>query len=284
MKRIVSLIFSLLLLGGLSQNAFAFPTVNTYWDLTGVDTEAGDTYFADNVVTGGDSITEAFSELLYYAETTSVIQNNAAVGAQVVDGGMAYITGLNPVSGTIPPDSEGLGGLYGMTFVWNDLTGVVDSNDGNTIEATYTSGTFDFYIDYDPYSVTMGTESTFTDGVKVATMEVTSGHYELDLGGEAGSSYLLYGKFTDLISGFWFDENGLDLASGNLIDNEFVLAYTAGDTDPQNTTLTTVGTTLEVFSPHDSSIEIGVVPEPTTFLLFGLGLLGFAGIGRKKIV
>ena len=282
MKKIVTLIFSLLLLGGLSQNAFAFSTVNTYWNLLGADAAAGDSYFANNVV--DDSVTEAFKELLYYAETTSIIEDGGAEGAGVVDAGRDIVTGLNAVSGNFPPDSEGYGTSYGMTFVWNDLIGTVDSNDGNTIEATYYSGTIDFYLDYNPFETNIDDIPSLTDGLKVATIEVTSGSYVLDLTGDAGSSYLLYGEFTDLISDFWYDENGVDL-SGDLLTQEFVLAYTAGDTDPNNTFITNnPDGTITVDSPHDSSIEVGVVPEPTTFLLLGFGLLGFAGIGRKKLV
>lgn len=37
-----------------------------------------------------------------------------------------------------------------------------------------------------------------------------------------------------------------------------------------------------LFSDNGTTAQFGTIPEPTTMVLFGLGLLGLAGIGRKK--
>ncbi len=37
-----------------------------------------------------------------------------------------------------------------------------------------------------------------------------------------------------------------------------------------------------IYADNQGNFEISVVPEPTTMLLFGFGLLGIAGIGRRK--
>jgi hypothetical protein len=37
-----------------------------------------------------------------------------------------------------------------------------------------------------------------------------------------------------------------------------------------------------IFETDASTTDAGTIPEPTTFLLFGIGLLGFAGVARRK--
>jgi len=99
-------------------NAITFTHLDTYWNLNSVHA----TYFNYD-----DGVTEVFSEFMYYAETNSHID---ATGG-IVDAGLATTTIINPVSGQFPADDEDLGGLYGFTFVWTDLTGQVTYQDAS---------------------------------------------------------------------------------------------------------------------------------------------------------
>jgi hypothetical protein len=269
MKKILALLATFTLLAATSASA---TFVDTYWDLNAVDP----TYF--NV---DDGITEAFFEITYYAETNSTI----SAGGFISDSGLANATQLNFTSGNVPGDNEGFGSLYGLTMVWDNLEGVVTFQDASVIEATYTSGTFNFYIDYDPYAINYNDPSSFTDGMLVATVEVTSGDYRLTLDGSAGSSYVINGDFTYILEGFWFEAStGKDLAE--LIAEMgvgWVYAYTAGDNDPASVDITfNDDGSITVFSTHDSSISVGIIPEPSTIMLLGAGLLGAGLYLRRK--
>ena len=253
-------------------------------DLEAVDTAAGTNFFGGD----GEAITDIFLQMSYDAITTSTIDNLGAVGSVVVDSGLSYYTALTPAfGGSIPPDNEGFGSDWGLTMVWNDLTGEITYNDGTTINATYSSGTFDFYVDYDPYALTLGDESTYIDGEKVMTLSVTNGSYALDLSGTGGSSYTIWAEFASIIPDFMLVEDSggtwVDIQDTSYYGTELLLAYSHGDNDPESVEITEVGNDLIVVSDHNSSTSFAVVPEPTTMILFGIGLLGFAGISRKKI-
>jgi len=274
-KKMLIIVTALCFLFAFSAASHAFNSTNFYFDLNSVD----NTYF-----TVDDGVTELISQLLYYAETESTI----TPGGSVTDVGRAYITGLNLVSGNDPGDTEGFRNSslpnWGIAMLWDDLTGQVTSiaADG-TITADYYSGTIEMYVDFDPYAVNLGNDATLTDGQLVATWDVTSGGYVLKPEGEAGSSYILNANAASILDNFWYAEGGIDL--NDFVPFDLVLGYTAGDNDPDAITrFTDADGNLIVLSNHDSSFSIGVVPEPGTLMLLGLGMLGIAGASRRKFL
>lgn len=87
-------------------------------------------------------------------------------------------------------------------------------------------------------------------------------------------------KFTSMLPGVFLDKDGNDLFTTYPV----VIADAQGVTrikpsltayNPQTDELIFTGGTGDDF-------QLGVVPEPTTMLLLGVGLIGLAGISRKK--
>jgi hypothetical protein len=279
MKKFLLLLVTTVFLS-ITASAMAFQTIPFYFDLEGADIAAGTNEFGNG---DGEAITDLFIQMSYDALTTSQI-SGMGVGATVTDAGLAYITFLTPLpGGTIPTDNEGFGSAWGLNMVWTDLTGTVTSNDGTVIKADYTSGTFEFWLDYDPYDLVLGDASTYSDDLLVMTMELTKGNYTLDTSGVSGSSYTLFAEIDWLLDDFLFDANGNDLKDSTYYANEWLLAYSAGDNDPASVDIEfNADGSLTVDSDHNSSIDIGVVPEPATMALFGIGLLCAAGAARRK--
>lgn len=81
-----------------------------------------------------------------------------------------------------------------------------------------------------------------------------------------------------LMDGWQFDSNGDLIAVSWQNDGLYSINPTTGGT-------TTVASSINgVSSGYDMSGLDAVVPEPTTWLLFGTGLLGLVGFGRKKFM
>jgi len=287
MKKIVFVLFaSAVLLLGSNAFAFSYKGINSYFDLNVVaqaDSGASNNYFtADR----GDGKTEAIKELTYYSKTKSVIDVRTG---EIRDRGMLVTTGLNFVSGDKPGDNEQHGNSWAMTITWDNLVGRVTKTDPDgTLHSVYTGGTFNVYIDYNPYGVNMNDVDDFSslvDGYKVAEINITGGSNTLVPEGQTGSSFEMYGEFTNILDDFWFNaDTGVALEDHTGFDLGWIVAYTHGDTDPNNVRQywSKLGTELTVVSEHDSSLSLGAVPEPTTLALFGLGLLGAAGFVRRK--
>jgi hypothetical protein len=272
-----------------SSNAFAFNSENWYWNLNNVaagESSIADDYFVGNQVGSGsaplgymtDGITELMSEMNYYADTWSSVNYG-----QITDSGLGYLTGLNDADNSSPSDTEGLNSFYNITFAWDNLQGQVDSVNGTEVSASYDSGTINFYLDLNGFSG--ADSSSYSDGILLFSVVITGGGYTLDLATGNGD-YSMEGYLTNIYEDFWYlDGETEDITESFEYTMNWTVAFSHGDNEGASITYTDPGGDPNIYvvsATHDSSLAIGIVPEPATFTLFGLCLIGFAGVARKR--
>lgn len=187
-------------------------------------------------------------------------------------------------------------GYFTETFTVVLVSGQVDDGTGTTDyftsgELTYIDMTLTGYY-YDDtnivFSTGIATMYTTVNGsaVTIAELEMT---YALTtelvgslLGNGLEMSLNLAFSFLSVNDAYWSEE------VENLVALNWVLALTSGDIDQESVTLEQSNITTDVdqyvigWTLDGFAATFEVVPEPTTMLLFGLGLLGFAGAVRRK--
>lgn len=173
------------------------------------------------------------------------------------------------------------GGITGDTAIFSTLPG----------------GKWYMYYDDDPSDTNVGAGTGFDDGIKVASGSISAGQISnfsarSETEGVGGSTLEGLVDFVDnryikempdefTIFDFRFDGNQnyppLDSETG-----AFFLDGDGGDDDGNFTAYDPV-TINDLLLKVDGTSKFTPIPEPSTMLLFGIGLLGLGGCARKKI-
>jgi len=156
------------------------------------------------------------------------------------------------------------------------ISGITMVGDNVSFLVTYSGGSADFYIDGN------GNADYDAGDTMVATLDYDYAlpfNFEASLLGTGGSASVdVAFKFTDANADYW------DTSFETIVGKGFMLALTQGDLTLQQADIT--GDTPPELQMGWTVISVDSVlnpiPEPSTMLLFGAGLLGFAGLLRKK--
>jgi hypothetical protein len=201
-------------------------------------------------------------------------------------GEIATVNGLLSASGYFDKDGSqlfgtGIGDDYQLTFVYRTYVYnyLIDPISNNISFAHVPGGFLDIYVDgaTDGISVANGDDRTgYDDGVKIASFEPVAGMGEGGVFHPATFNGTDDGVFrlTWAESGVILDARGNDLAS---LPN-ILFAITDGDLSVSRNNFNP----LDFIAAESGRTRLAVVPEPSSMLLVGFGLLGFGVFSRRR--
>ncbi len=269
------------------------------WDLTGTGYTATGTS-----VTGYTGTTVNFINDLgavSATETTSTIAQALTGGLDdtVLDNGDTFSEfGFLSV---LDADNTGLlfstgGGPANAYIAFEGLTGYVynynNGGDGDTTLANYTDKVANdsFNLAFNPgigsISIYLDDNIDPTDGaLQVATFSLlaaSGSSPSFAFAGAAEGQFGMVAGFQSVLDGFWSFSDGTDFddwltmyGPNSIVMSSFNLGATFQDVSDDGTNL--------LFSVlNEGSFQMSAIPEPTTLLLLGFGLIGLAGVSRKK--
>lgn len=225
----------------------------------------------DGILNNGDVFTELGFLNVLDADNTGILFRNTTTGNFV----NAYFA-FDGLSGTVTNYDNGADGLDTTLANYSSTAGNALSDDSWDLAFTPGVGTMTIYLD-DDLDPTNG-------AVELATLSLLAGEGsspEFVLGQGEGRFGLIAG-FQTVRDDFWSFTDGTDF-------NEWLTTYGANSIMLTSFNLGATfrgvsddGINLDFEVLNEGSFQVSAVPEPTTMLLFGVGLLGLAGISRKK--
>lgn len=245
-----------------------------------VGADYGDNGFAQ---AAGNNTTGWLNEMTYVYQSNTVVTdadlNGPDAGDSIITTGgftdgdissvsLNQITGFNPSQSVIDPSSPSKNGYgnWGITFQF-ELFGTL----GTGLTTNFTSGNITFYY----YDATTPTTGQF---LELFTIDISS--TQQSVGGPR-----LTGTITSFGAG---SVNGVavgdvfNFSQGNFDELVDIASSVDFNTDPSQITSQNNGDgTWTLTGQHDGSVSFAV-PEPSSLAVVGLGLLGLAGLGRRR--
>lgn len=248
MKRLSMAVVSTLVLLMLTSNAFAFAFLEDWvFNPFGTGTESTDALTVPdwlNVI-GETTAINTYSDLtnFTFTETADFTVNGYGYPNQVLP-----LSFYNTVGGKLVPR----------------LTAVFTGSGSGT---TTGSLTFD-----------LGTLSVKFDGTEIGLFKLIDGYAFLDGNAVPNGDITTIFEADILAANTWFDSSLKDLSTVN--PQNFVLGFATTNASLESSVFDDNVQTLVL--GNNGQFRLAVVPEPSTFLLLGAGLLGIGFIARRK--
>lgn len=274
-NRLAMFLLSLTLILGFAVSASAYGLNNWYFDFDG----DGDTTNAKQINEFFDLTSPNFVDTEFTSAEDFNFTNYGVANLPSADGGA--LVALN----------------YGK-----EITSKYTFNGTGTLtgDVTFTGGTFDMFLDSAlDYEGTAGIYGA-DNGTPIATFNVAYGSGSIDAEGLPNGDLSITYQAANLAPGYFYMPDGTtDMASFDASSVIITMGYTT--TNATAISNPTALQTSEIYQewmgntgtatndpPDDfwlnsnGQFRVDVVPEPSTMILFGAGLLGLAAVTRRK--